>query len=260
MVIVQSDYLAAVASSALIDLANTDRDAAHLASLRTSALLEKAAQEKADDMAKFGYFSHTSPSGVTPWHWFADVGYAYALAGENLAIDFSDSTDVNKAWMDSPAHKANIMNPGFSEIGIATAKGTYQGRATTFVVQLFGRPKQQAVKAATTTALTAATKPTVQTPKAPTAPPLRSAGVLGEETSAAPDAKLAVLATSPDRSGQILLAILATIIFFCLILVIIVEIRHRRLRQAFIGTGALAFVVSILYVFSHIFATSVLVG
>jgi len=51
---------------------------------------------------------------------------------------------VQKAWLNSPTHRSNIMNNKFTEIGIATAVGTYKGRKTTFVVQMFGTPAAQA--------------------------------------------------------------------------------------------------------------------
>ena len=60
---------------------------------------------KAQDMATLGYFAHVSPDGKTPWYWIEKVGYDYQYAGENLAINFSDSKDVTNAWMASPLHK-----------------------------------------------------------------------------------------------------------------------------------------------------------
>lgn len=134
------DSTAAVISSSLVDLANSDRVSASVNRLKVNPVLERAAQAKADDMASKGYFAHNSPDGTTPWHWFAVVGYEYAHAGENLAIDFFESADVEKAWMNSPLHRANILNNEFTEIGIATARGMYNGHETTFVVQMFGKP------------------------------------------------------------------------------------------------------------------------
>lgn len=139
-IIEKSDYLAAVISSAIVDLTNTDRRVNNLAHLDVNPLLERAAQMKADDMAKNSYFAHTSPAGVTPWHWFKEAGYAFAYAGENLAIRFSDSVDVERAWMNSPTHRANILNSHFTEIGIGIAQGVYDGQPTVFVVQMFGAP------------------------------------------------------------------------------------------------------------------------
>jgi hypothetical protein len=133
--------VASVVSSVIIDLTNGDRAANDLSMLKVNPVLVAAAQAKADDMAAKGYFAHTAPDGTDPWHWFEQVGYKYAYAGENLAIDFSDSLDVERAWMNSPTHRENILNGHFTEIGIATAVGMYQGRMTTFVVQEFGTPK-----------------------------------------------------------------------------------------------------------------------
>jgi uncharacterized protein YkwD len=135
-----TDSFAAVLASMLVDMTNTDRSTASLSKLTVNPLLQAAAQAKADDMAKYGYFAHTSPTGVTPWHWIATTGYDFAYAGENLAIDYFESADVESAWMNSPTHRANIMSGTFTEIGIATAIGTYNGHQTTFVVQMFGRP------------------------------------------------------------------------------------------------------------------------
>ncbi len=134
------DSVAAVLSGALVDLTNAERSAHSLSLLRIDPLLTQAAQAKADDMAAKGYFSHVSLDGITPWHWISQAGYDFETAGENLAIDFFDSADVEAAWMASPTHRANIMNAGFTEIGIATAEGVYDGHPTTFVVQMFGRP------------------------------------------------------------------------------------------------------------------------
>lgn len=137
-------FLAAVVASVLVDLTNFDRAEAELHSLSVNPTLAEAARLKAEDMAAKGYFSHNSPDGETPWYWFNKAGYDFAYAGENLAVFFGDSKDVERAWMNSPAHRANILNSHFTEIGIATAVGYYQGQQTTFVVQMFGTPARLA--------------------------------------------------------------------------------------------------------------------
>ena len=139
-ILIEVDLFASVVPSILVELANGDRQSTALHPLVPNAALQAAAQEKANDMAIKGYFAHTSPEGITPWYWFERVGYTFSYAGENLAVNFSDSKDVDSAWMNSPGHRANILNKNFTEIGIATARGMYQGRETTFVVQVFGRP------------------------------------------------------------------------------------------------------------------------
>lgn len=150
--------VAAVISSVLVELTNTERSAQGLGTLTVSPVLTEVAEAKAIDMAAKGYFAHTSPEGLTPWHWFKEKNYKFLYAGENLAIDFTESSDVERAWMNSPTHRANVVGTQFTEIGIATAQGMYQGRPTTFVVQVFGTPAPQeaaapvlAPKTATTT-------------------------------------------------------------------------------------------------------------
>lgn len=129
-----------VLPAVVIDETNFVRSDLNESTLKRSALLDKAAQLKAEDMAKKHYFAHTSPEGVTPWYWFKEVSYQYSHAGENLAIHFTDSSAVVKAWMESPAHRANIVNGSYTEIGVGTAQGEYEGFKTIFVVQLFGTP------------------------------------------------------------------------------------------------------------------------
>ena len=138
-------YLSAILPGVLIDLTNDDRTGNTLVPLARSDVLDRAAQMKADDMAAKGYFAHNTPEGHTPWYWFRQVGYSYAYAGENLAVNFSDSADVVTAWMRSPGHRANIMKPEYREIGIGTAQGMYKGVPTVFVVQLFGTPIESLV-------------------------------------------------------------------------------------------------------------------
>ena len=133
-------FTASILPNALVDETNTTRVSDSLSPLKPNTLLELAAQDKANDMAKNGYFAHTSPTGITPWYWFQKVGYNFIYAGENLAVNFVDSSDVMNAWMNSPEHKANILNSHFTQIGIAVATGTYEGRPAVFAVQLFGTP------------------------------------------------------------------------------------------------------------------------
>ncbi len=141
--LIETNQLAAVITSTLVDLANNDRKQDSIGTLTINPKLVAAAQAKANDMAAKGYFAHTSPDGRTSWSWFKDAGYGFSYAGENLAVNFADSEDVEEAWMDSPTHRANILNGKFTEIGIATAQGEYKGKKTTFVVQMFGRPRAE---------------------------------------------------------------------------------------------------------------------
>ncbi len=139
------EYLALVLPEAIVSLTNGQRAAYNLPPLSVDKTLSEAAQAHAEEMAAKGYFSHMSPEGNLPWVWFQKFGYPYQFAGENLAVNFFDSTDVVTAWMNSPTHRDNIIKYEFSDIGIGVANGTYEGRSTTFVVQFFGTKKALAV-------------------------------------------------------------------------------------------------------------------
>ena len=135
-----TDFGKGVIASVLIDLANHSRISENLTILKHSLLLNDAALLKAEDMIKGDYFSHDSPTGITPWHWFDRAGYSFVHAGENLAVDYFDSESVDKAWLNSPTHRANILNYKYKDIGIAVMPGSYKGHDTIYVVQMFGSP------------------------------------------------------------------------------------------------------------------------
>jgi Cysteine-rich secretory protein family len=135
----QSAWLVgAVLPAVVVEETNSERHAATLPVLVRNEVLDRAATLKAEHMASEGYFAHYSPSGVSPWHWFNEAGYPFVHAGENLAVHFTDSNTVVDAWMNSPTHRANIVNGNYQEIGVGTAKGRFEGHDTVFVVQLFG--------------------------------------------------------------------------------------------------------------------------
>jgi hypothetical protein len=139
----KSFLFADIAKNVLVKLINTNRASFGLPPLKENIALDKAAYLKAEDMLQKGYFSHQSPQGVSPWHWLKSAGYNYQLAGENLAVGFLDSEEVTQAWMNSPSHKKNILNPNYQEIGTAVVRGNFQGNETNLVVQFFGTAKKQ---------------------------------------------------------------------------------------------------------------------
>lgn len=130
-----------VVAGEVVTETNTERTAVGVGTLTHNERLDRAATLKAQDMLAHQYFAHRSPSGVTPWHWFSEAGYTYSRAGENLAVHFTMSEAVVRAWMESPSHRANIVNAAFTEIGVGMATGTFEGVPTTFVVQMFGTPR-----------------------------------------------------------------------------------------------------------------------
>jgi len=202
-VVPQSKLFGIIETNALVDETNQSRVANALPDLQVSPLLQAAAQQKANDMASKGYFAHTSPQGLTPWYWFQQVGYQFDYAGENLAVNFSDSQDVTTAWMNSPEHRANILSTDFTQIGIATADGIYNGKPATFVVEEFGTPAPAAAPVAFVNAAAAAeTVPVVATtPITKAATPAKTTKTTPAKTVAvkksATPAKTVAVATVP---------------------------------------------------------------
>lgn len=132
-------FFADVTKIDLVNLLNKNRGELGLNTLVENEKLDQAARLKAQDMVNNGYFSHNSPQGVTPWHWFGQVNYKYKYAGENLAVGFVDSKNVYEAWFNSPSHKANLLNSNYREVGTAVLQG-FGGNNSILVVQLFGNP------------------------------------------------------------------------------------------------------------------------
>lgn len=134
-----------ITSETIYGLTNEERQKFNLSGLTYNTVLEEAAKKKAQHMLDNDYWSHNSPDGVTPWHWFRAVGYEYEEAGENLAVDFETPSGVMKAWMNSPSHRANILEGTYTEIGVGVLEGEFQGKTSVLVVQLFGLPKESTV-------------------------------------------------------------------------------------------------------------------
>ncbi|MFH1401825.1 MAG: CAP domain-containing protein [Parcubacteria group bacterium] len=146
----KTGFFADLTKTSLIQLANLARQSLGYQPLAESQKLNTAAYFKAKDMLDKDYFAHSSPEGLTPWFWFGKAEYDYRYAGENLAIGFLESEEVNQAWLDSASHRKNILNANYSEIGLAVVSGEFQGKQTTVVVQLFGSPKTKAQTVAKT--------------------------------------------------------------------------------------------------------------
>ena len=103
--------------------------------------LDEAASAKAGDILAKQYFEHVSPSGVGPGDLALKYGYEYIVEGENLILgNFSSEKEVVQDWMNSPGHRANILNSRYTEIGVAIIRGTYKGETVWVGVQEFGLP------------------------------------------------------------------------------------------------------------------------
>jgi uncharacterized protein YkwD len=132
----------------VLELINHERLRYGLSALTLNDLLDRAALLKGENMLEEQYWAHNSHSGRDPWYFINRVGYRYQSAGENLARDFGSEEEMVRAWMNSPTHRANILNPNFREMGLATLEGVLKGEEILLVVNMFGQPlRAQAVEA-----------------------------------------------------------------------------------------------------------------
>ncbi|MBI4050109.1 MAG: CAP domain-containing protein [Candidatus Doudnabacteria bacterium] len=130
---------AAVESGLIMNLINSERAARNIPTLLLSPALNTAADGKSSDMLARDYFAHIDPDGDYVWGRIVKAGYApYKILGENLAIDFSTSEGMVKAWVDSPTHRANMLNTDFIDQGLKTLYGNFQERYTNVTTSLFG--------------------------------------------------------------------------------------------------------------------------
>jgi len=127
----------------IINITNQNRkENGDLSALAENSKLDFSAEKKVQDMFTKQYFEHTSPDGIGVGDLGTQVGYDYIIIGENLALgNFKDDKALVDAWMASPGHRANILNKRYTEIGVAVAKGQYEGKEVWIAVQHFGLPK-----------------------------------------------------------------------------------------------------------------------
>jgi uncharacterized protein YkwD len=135
------------AASSTLCLLNRERRAHGLRRLRSNGRLARAARRHARDMVRRHYFSHFSPSGASFMDRIRRTGYLSRarswFAGENLAWGSRDRATpraIVRSWMNSPPHRANILQGAFREIGVGVVPGSPRGRgaAATYVTE-FGK-------------------------------------------------------------------------------------------------------------------------
>ncbi len=120
---------------------NVQRTANGARTLSLNTTLNQAAHNKLQDMLALQYFEHISPQGKGPADVVEAAAYEYLKVGENLALgNFASDAALVQAWMDSPGHRANILENGYTEIGVAVGQGTFEGRSVWLAVQTFGTP------------------------------------------------------------------------------------------------------------------------
>lgn len=119
----------------VVALTNGERARAGLAPLAGDPPLARAAQAHCADMVARDFYDHTSPDGAQPWDRAAAAGSRRRTVGENIACGQRSPAEVVDGWMNSPGHRANILKPEFTHIGVGFTGG---GRAGTYWAQVFG--------------------------------------------------------------------------------------------------------------------------
>ena len=157
---------------------NTERTNRDIPALTTNSMLTKAAQSKSNDMIARNYFSHIDPDGHYIWDKIVAFGYTpYTTLGENLAIDFPNTTGLVAAWMDSPEHRENLLSANFKDTGIGVSFGNVQsGQYSVAISNTFGAQPVISIPAVMnvlpTTQVTHTSKPTTAKPSSPKAQPV----------------------------------------------------------------------------------------
>ena len=112
--------------SEVIRLVNLQRTQHGLKPLSANWELSRVARYKSQDMVDYRYFSHTSPTYGTPFQMIRSFGLSFRTAGENIAYGQRTPQAVVNAWMNSSGHRANILNAGYTQIGVGyVADGHY---------------------------------------------------------------------------------------------------------------------------------------
>ena len=110
----------------VIRLVNVERAKAGLKALTEDWELSRVARYKSQDMHDLRYFSHTSPTYGSPFEMMKAFGIRYRTAGENIAMGYRTPAAVVQGWMNSPGHRANILNASYTKIGVGyVASGNY---------------------------------------------------------------------------------------------------------------------------------------
>ncbi|MGA5218724.1 sigma-70 family RNA polymerase sigma factor [Streptomyces cinereoruber] len=118
----------------VIALVNAERAKEGCGPVTGNSLLARAAQGHSDDMAARDFFDHTNPDGAGPGERVTATGYGWSTYGENIAMGQRTAEQVMEAWMNSPGHRANILNCSFKELGV----GLHTGDGGPYWTQVFG--------------------------------------------------------------------------------------------------------------------------
>ena len=130
----------------ILALVNNERTSRGLVPMRLNGSLNDAAQAHSAAQASVGSIFHIAPDGSNPGHRIARTGYQFSTWGENVAAGYRNANAVMAAWMRSPGHCRNILNPAFTELGVGYVKRDNDpSRYFDYWTQVFARPKGEPV-------------------------------------------------------------------------------------------------------------------
>jgi hypothetical protein len=211
----------------LMNKVNFERSKRFIQTLNPNEKLNVAATGKSQDMLNRSYFAHVDPDGNYVWPRIEAAGYTpYLTLGENLAMDFTDAQSLVDAWMNSPTHRANIINEKFEDQGMASLYGLYEPRHNSILVtNLFGTliktvpatPSQPSTQTKPTTTkpkpVTQSTNTNTNTNTQPTTPtkPAKTASPAVETPTVPLNIEKDIKVTTTEISGQIKIDVRATI-------------------------------------------------
>ena len=107
-------------------LVNEERRKNHLKPLTADEQMKEVGRAHSTDMFARGYFAHTTPDGIDPFQRMKNAYISYKRAGENLALA-PTLAEAHKGLMNTPSHRAAILNPAFGRVGIAVIDGGNKG-------------------------------------------------------------------------------------------------------------------------------------
>jgi hypothetical protein len=136
----------------VLDLTNKTRQREKLAAVKSNTALTIAARAFAEYLARTDTFSHTA-DGKQPSQRASGAGYQFCQIAENLAVSESErgfeaktlATETLEGWLNSPGHRANLLAPNVTDIGVAVARVNVR-EPKYIVVQMFGRPRSMATE------------------------------------------------------------------------------------------------------------------
>lgn len=130
----------ALTAEHIMTAANRSRAENGQHALAESKALSDSACRKLEDMVKYDYWSHESPSGMTPRSFIEGAGYNFRAAAENLAYGHSSVSHLIRDWLDSASHRRALLSPNYLEQGACTRMVDFQGHYTSLTVHHFGSP------------------------------------------------------------------------------------------------------------------------